>query len=59
LRASGRVTNDAALRGAVSALGRRLFEVGPDDLRFDDLEPLVRPLLALLPADAAPRRPAA
>jgi CheY-like chemotaxis protein len=60
LRASGRAAIDPALRAAVTGLGRRLYELGPQNLRFADLEPLVRPLLDLLPADsAAPRRPAA
>jgi len=59
LRASGRAANDPALRAAATSLGRGLQERGPQNLRFADLEPLVRPLLALLPADAAPRRPAA
>jgi hypothetical protein len=60
LRASGRSATDPALRAAATGLGRKLYELGPENLRFADLEPLVRPLLALLPADAsAPRRPAA
>jgi CheY-like chemotaxis protein len=59
LRTSGRAATDPALRAAATSLGRGLQERGPANLRFADLEPLVRPLLALLPADAAPRRPAA
>jgi DNA-binding response OmpR family regulator len=60
LRASSRASTDPAMRAAATSLGRRLYELGPENLRFADLEPLVRPLLALLPADAAaPRRPAA
>jgi CheY-like chemotaxis protein len=59
LRESGRAKTDPEVRAAATALGRKLFEVGPEGLRLEDLEPLTRPLLALLPAEAAPRRPAA
>jgi two-component system, response regulator PdtaR len=59
LRSSGRAKADPSVRAAAMALGQRLVEVGPDGLRGGDLEPLTRPLLALLPADSAPRRPAA
>jgi CheY-like chemotaxis protein len=60
LRASGRAATDPALRAAAMSLGRRLREIGPDNVRFGDLAPLVRPLLDLAPADtASPRRTAA
>jgi CheY-like chemotaxis protein len=53
LRASGRAASDPTLREAATALGRRLYQLGPENLRFADLEPIVRPLLDLLPADSA------
>jgi len=60
LRASGRAATDPGMRAAATVLGRKLYELGAENLRVADLEPLVRPLLDLLPADsAAPRRPAA
>jgi DNA-binding response OmpR family regulator len=59
LRGSTLAKSDPTIRAAATALGRKLFEVGPEGLRLDDLEPLARPLLALLPAEATPRRPAA
>jgi CheY-like chemotaxis protein len=60
LRESGRAAADPALRAAIVALGHRLYQLGPANLRFADLEPLIRPLVELLPADSvAPRRPAA
>ena len=61
LGASGRAATDPTLRASAANLGRRLSELGPENLRFAELEPLVRPLLNLLPPDAAaaPRRSAA
>ena len=59
LRYSGRANAEPAIRAAANALGAKLLEVGPDGLRLADLEPLAQPLLALLPTDASPRRPAA
>lgn len=57
---SAKARSDLELRGAAVALRQKLFTLSPGTLRRQEIEPLVKPLLAFLPADASPaRQPAA
>ncbi|MGH6972474.1 MAG: response regulator [Caulobacteraceae bacterium] len=56
---SSTATANLELRAGAVALRRTLAGLSPQTLRREAVEPLVRPLLAFLPADAAASRPAA
>jgi DNA-binding response OmpR family regulator len=56
LRDSDLARSDPEMRAAAVELGRKLLTRDPLTLRYAEIEPFCRPLLAYLPAEAAPAR---